>query len=166
MKITHIVAVDKNHCIGKGNALAWDIPTDMQFFRNTTKDAIVLMGRKTFESIGRPLPNRENWVLTSNKEWQHEGVFVAHDLSKAFEEIRHNRLENDEDGVLFIIGGADIYHQTLSVADELIVTHVDTEIQDGDAFYPQIPSNFKLRNSVIKTDEQTGIRLEFATYTR
>lgn len=164
MKVTQIVAVDRNFCIGKGNALAWDVPTDMKHFRERTKGAVVLMGRKTFESIGRPLPNRENWILTTDLNWSHEGVKVEHSLHHALLHIQKQFEKAGEDGELFIIGGAEIYKQSMPFSHELIITHIDTKIEGGDAFYPSIPPFMRKVSSVVGTDEQSGLGLEFAVY--
>lgn len=159
--ITQVVAVDRNFCIGKGNALAWDVPSDMQHFRELTRGGVVVMGRKTFESIGRPLPNRENWVLTSDRNWSHDGVNTSDSLKNAIQSIRNKA---KEDTIIFIIGGAEVYHKSLSITDNLIVTHLDLEVEGGDAFYPQIPEHFKKISSIHKVCDKSNVKMEFATY--
>ena len=159
--IKHVVAVDKNFCIGRGNALAWDVPSDMRHFREITKGGVVVMGRKTFESIGRPLPNRENWVLTSNCAFSHEGINTCDSLKGA---IQHIRNAATEDTVIYVIGGAEVYNKSLSIADSLIITHLDLEVENGDAFYPAIPERFRKISSTHAVCEQSKVKMEFATY--
>lgn len=123
-----IAAVARNGAIGKDNALLWRLPEDLKFFKRTTLGCPVIMGRKTFESIGRPLPGRRNIVVTRNTAWQHDGVDVAHTLEEA------RALAASEPRV-FVIGGGELYAQALPVADELILTEVDADFE-ADTFFP------------------------------
>ena len=123
-----IAAVARNGGIGKDNALLWRLPEDLKFFKRTTLGCPVIMGRKTFESIGRPLPGRRNIVVTRNTAWQHDGVDVAHTLDEA------RALAASEPRV-FVIGGGELYAQALPVADELILTEVDADFE-ADTFFP------------------------------
>lgn len=128
MKLAVIAAVARNGAIGKDNALLWRLPEDLKFFKRTTLGHPVIMGRKTFESIGRPLPGRRNIVITRNAQWRHEGVDVACSLDASL------ALLNDADEP-FVIGGGEIYAQALPRADVIVLTEVDAEF-DGDTFFP------------------------------
>lgn len=158
IQIVHVVAIDRKHCIGKDNQLAWHIPEDLKHFKEITTGGIVIMGRKTFESIGKPLPNRINWVITRDTAWTADGVKVAHSLEQALE-LASNDCTN---GKLFIIGGGEIYRQSIDIADVLEITRVDLNI-GGDAFYPSIPSDFKLIKSEPNVSQE-GIGFTFETY--
>lgn len=125
-----IVAISKNNAIGKNNSLLWNIPEDLKHFKNITSGHTILMGRKTFESIGRPLPNRRNIVITRDESYKYEGIEVATSLIKALDNCKY------EDEV-FIIGGGEIYKQALPFADKLYVTHIEKEY-DADTFFPEI----------------------------
>jgi dihydrofolate reductase len=158
MEICHIVAVDKNNCIGKGNDLPWHIPKDLQYFKERTLGCPVIMGRKTFESIGRPLPKRLNIVVTRNKDYKApEGVLVLQDLEQAIEKAK----EESATGKIFIIGGGEIFKKTLPTVDTVFITRVDLEVEDGEAFYPHLGEEFKLVESQKDFDT---VNLTFETY--
>jgi dihydrofolate reductase len=131
-----IVAIANNNAIGKDNQLLWHLPEDLQYFKRTTMGKPIVMGRKTFESIGRPLPGRLNIVITRQQDWQHDGVKVVHTINDA---LRLAEAQSMIDGIneMMVIGGAEIYKTALSQADKLYVTRVDAVI-DGDAFFPEI----------------------------
>lgn len=160
IQIVHVVAIDRKHCIGKDNQLAWHIPEDLKHFKAITTGGVVVMGRKTFESLGRPLPNRINWVITRDTAWTADGVKVAHNLECALE------LASDDcdNGKLFIIGGGEIYRQSIDIADILEITRVDLDI-GGDAFYPAIPSNFRRVKSEAHVGKN-GVAFCFERYER
>ena len=120
------------------------------------------MGRKTLESMGRALPNRVNWVITRDTEWQFDGVKVAHTIEDAMNGALTDA-QHAEKASLFIIGGGEIFTQTLAIADRLELTHIDLDVQ-GDAHYPQISGDFKKVNSEQQIDEKSNISFEFATY--
>jgi len=128
MIISLIAAMDRNRVIGRDNAMPWHLPADLAHFKATTLGKPMLMGRKTFDSLGRPLPGRHNIVLTRAPEWRADGVSVAHDLDQAIE------LAGDQPE-LMIIGGATLYNTLLPRADRLYLTFIDTEI-DGDTWFP------------------------------
>lgn len=140
INITHVVAFDQKHCIGKDNALAWHIPEDLKHFKAITTGGVVIMGRKTFESIGKPLPNRTNWVITRDKSWTADGVKVAHSIEQVLELASIDVINSDKNQ-LFIIGGGEIFRQTLPIADLLEITRIDLDV-GGDAFYPEVPADF------------------------
>lgn len=132
-----IAAVAKNNCIGKNNKIPWNIPEDFQYFKKATLGKTCLMGQATFESIlgylGKPLPGRQNVVVTLNKNFQApKGVRVFYSLDDAWE-----KLKNED---VFICGGASIYRQTINRADILYITWVDQE-PNGDVFFPEIDKN-------------------------
>jgi len=129
MTLSLIAAVARNGAIGKDNALLWRLPEDLKFFKRTTLGCPVLMGRKTFESIGRPLPGRRNIVITRNATWQHDGVEVAHSLDEALTLAA-------QEARVFVIGGGELYAQALPRADELILTEVDADFEGGTFFPP------------------------------
>ena len=161
-EVVHVVAMDKHHCIGKGNALPWHISADLKHFKAITQGGIVIMGRKTLESMGRALPNRINWVITRDPHWQFEGVRVAHSIEDALNGAV-TELQHAEKSSLFIIGGGEIFTQTLNIADRLELTHVELDVQ-GDAHYPTIPEYFHKVRTEQHCDEKTNIVFEFATY--
>jgi len=128
-KLTIIVAFDARRGIGVNNTLAWHIPGELPRFKRITTGHTVIMGRKTFESIGRPLPNRRNIVLTRNSNWQKDGVEVVSSLQAAIQLVG--------DAETFVIGGADIYTQALPLCSQLLVTEIHHNF-DCDAFFPVI----------------------------
>ncbi|RSE34706.1 dihydrofolate reductase [Acinetobacter junii] len=162
IEVVHVVAMDKNNCIGKGNALPWHISADLKHFKAITQGGVVIMGRKTLESMGRALPNRVNWVITRDPSWQFEGVKVAHSIEDALNEALTD-VQHSEKASLFIIGGGEIFTQTLNIADRLELTHVDLDVQ-GDAHYPKISEDFQKVNSEHHQDGKSLVKFEFATY--
>jgi dihydrofolate reductase len=132
--IALIWAMARNRVIGRDNALPWRLPVDMQHFRALTTGHPVLMGRKTFESLGRPLPQRTNIVISSDRGYAPPGCLVAHSLDEALELAVAQTPPNDPE--IFVIGGAQLYAQMLPRADRLYVTLVETEVE-GDAWFPE-----------------------------
>jgi len=122
--------MDQNRLIGKDNALPWKIPADLQFFKKITMSKPIVMGRKTFESIGRPLPGRQNIIITRDKSFSAEGCDIAWSTEQALE------LAADAEEIM-IIGGANIYQQFLERADRIYLTLVQSEFE-GDAWFPDI----------------------------
>jgi dihydrofolate reductase len=139
MKVALIVAVSQNRVIGRDNQLPWHLPEDLQYFKSVTMGKPILMGRKTFDSIGRPLPGRANIVITRDLSWTAEGVVVVHSLDDAIAAGKEACTMTDCDEIM-IIGGAQIYHDSLPMADKLYLTKVEAVVE-GDAFFPQIDSN-------------------------
>lgn len=129
--ISLIVAMDKNRVIGVDNQLPWHLPADLKRFKALTMGHTIVMGRKTYESIGRPLPGRTNVIVTRQQHYQVEGCRVAHSLDAAVMPTR-------EDNEVFIIGGAELYTQAISYADRLYVTEIETKVARGDAYFPEI----------------------------
>ena len=162
IEVVHMVACDQNKCIGKGNQLPWHISEDLQHFKRITQGGIVIMGRKTYESMGRALPNRINWVITRDQNWSAEGVKVANSIESALEQASAD-LNQVEKQSLFIIGGGEIFTQTLDIADRLEITHVELDVQ-GDAFYPSITDDFVLATYSDHVSEKNAIAFRFAQY--
>ena len=133
MNISIIVAMATNRVIGHENRLPWHLPADLQHFKRITMGKPILMGRKTWESIGRPLPGRTNIVITRDVSYSADGCVVVHSLDAALEAAR----DNDE---IMVIGGAEFYRQVLPRASTLYLTLVDGEFE-GDAFFPEIDEN-------------------------
>ncbi len=162
IEIVHVVAMDRKHCIGKGNDLPWHIPADLQHFKAITQGGVVLMGRKTLESMGRALPNRINWVITRDHHWSFDGVKVAYSLEEGLQSALQDVTASGQNR-LFIIGGGEIFSQTIDIANRLELTHVDLDVQ-GDAFYPIIPTHFRCLQREPQHDNKTNIAFEFASY--
>lgn len=144
MKVSLIVAMDRARGIGKNNDLLWHLPADMRFFKETTTGHIVVLGRKNYESIPekfRPLPNRENAVLTRNKDLHPEGCLVFHSLEDCLSHYR-----NETERTVFIIGGGQVYKDALAsgAVDEMYITEVDY-VFDADTFFPEFdPSGWQI----------------------
>ena len=157
-----IVAISDNNAIGQDNALLWHISADMKMLRKQTLGSPVIMGRKTFESIGRALPGRVNIVISRGFDTG-EDVEVVGSLEEAFATAASTNLEK-----CFVMGGGQIYSQALEVADKLIVTHVHTVIEEADTFFPLIdPSVWTVaERSELFTDEESGYTFEFVEYVR
>lgn len=157
-----IVAIADNNAIGRDNALLWHISEDLKFFKRTTSGCPVIMGRRTFESIGRPLPKRTNIVVSRGFDAS-EGVQVVPSLESAYAAASETSSER-----CFVIGGGQIYAQAIQDADRLIVTHVHTTIEDADTFFPSIdPSVWQVASrSELLYDEETGWNFEFVEYLR
>ena len=130
MRIALIAALAENRVIGRDNQLPWHISADLKHFKALTMGKPIVMGRKTWESIGRPLPGRKNIVVTRDTAYQAEGCQVVHSIEQAMDAVA----ESDE---LMIIGGAGLYQQTLEFADRLYLTRVRAEV-DGDTWFPEI----------------------------
>ena len=162
-----IVAIADNNAIGRANALLWHISEDLKFFKRTTSGSPVIMGRKTFESIGRPLPKRTNIVVSRGFDAP-EGVVVVSSLEEAFKAASAAISDEIGDTRCFVIGGGQIYAQALGDADRLIVTHVHTVIEDADTFFPAIdPSIWQVATrSEMLHDDESGYGFEFVEYIR
>ncbi len=154
-----IVAVAKNGVIGNNNELPWRLRADLQWFKRLTTDNTVVMGRKTYESIGRPLPNRDNFVLSRNSATEAEGCTVIADIETACQQASR--------GDVFVIGGAQIYRRTLPKAQRLFLTVVNAEVE-GDTWLPFIDlADWKLvANEHVKADEYNQYDCEMREYHR
>ena len=145
MQLSAIVAMTPARVIGKGGDLPWHLPEDLKFFKRTTSGHPIVMGRKTYDSIGFPLPKRRNIVLTRDTSWSAEGVEVIHTPEVL------KQLEGIEDKV-FIIGGSEIYAAFLPHLDELIVSHVK-ESYEGDTRFPEFEDQFPHNEVVEEFDD-------------
>ena len=134
MKTSMIVAMAQNRVIGRNNSLPWYLPNDLKYFKQVTMGKPILMGRKTFESIGKPLPGRTNIVMTRNQNWSAEGVKVVSSLDAAVA-LAQAIAEIDGQDELMIIGGDQIYQSALSSVDRIYLTEVHAEVE-GDAYFP------------------------------
>lgn len=160
MLVSIIAAMDRNRLIGNNNQLPWHLPADLAHFKKLTIGKPIIMGRKTFESIGRPLPGRTNIVLTRAETFQAEGVLVANSLRQALE---HAAVADEA----MIIGGSAIYELALPRADRLYITYVENSYQ-GDAWFPEIDSA-KWEIVAIEqhaADQENLSAMKFVTYQR
>src|SRR3989344_7106217 len=159
--ISLIAAIGKNNELGKDNKLVWNMPTDLEFFREKTEGHGVIMGRKTFESIGRPMPNRQNIVITRDKTYLRHGVDVVHSLDEA---LRQAQGKQD----IFIIGGEEIFKKAMPIADRLYITHIDATDKDANVFFPEIiPIVWnEVSREEHKADEKNPYNYTFSVYER
>ena len=163
--ISLIVAMAKNRVIGRGNTLPWKLSGDMKFFKQTTMGKPVIMGRKTYESIGKPLAGRANLVLTRNPDFEVEGVEHVEDIKVA---LKAGRMVAEITGTeeVMVIGGTQIYEAFLPEADRIYLTEVDLEVE-GDAFFPELGPEWKeVDRSEVKTDEKSGVKFSFVILER
>ena len=160
MKITIVAAIASNNVIGQKNSLPWDIPEDLRRFKQLTSGHTILMGRKTYDSIGRPLPNRTNIVMTKDTNYQKEGVEIVFDEREALNLIKDLNQE------VFIIGGSKIYELFEPWATSLMITRVLKDFE-GDAFFPNINwNNWLIKNKEEFLDEKSGISCKLEKYLR
>lgn len=166
MIISIIVAVATNRVIGCKNRLIWHIGADLRRFKSITSGHPVIMGRKTFESLGRPLPNRHNIVITRSDTFAAEGITVVHSLEQAF--ALYTSQPNTE---LFVIGGGEIYRQALPLADRLYITAIDAT-PEGDTLFPEVsPTEWRPvwredHPRTAENPEENPIGFEFIDYIR
>jgi len=191
MRISMIAAIGEgNRVLGKDNKLIWHIPEDTKFFRDTTRGHVVIMGRKTYASMGKPLPQRVNIVITRDENWQAEGIIICHNLKDALVIARSEATKrrfgeastlgvqstseqkiaadsasprNDRDDEIFIIGGGQIYTEGLPFADRLYLTIVHGNF-DGDAFFPEYSEFTKVIEK--RESEGNGYKYTFLTLER
>lgn len=156
--ISLIVATAENRVIGIHNKMPWHMPADLAYFKKITTGHFVVMGRKTFESIGKPLPNRTNIILTRDETFKAEGCQVLHSIDDALELAKTERL--------FVIGGAEIYRQFLPYADKVYVTYIHQSFE-GDTFFPELCSAWKLSTTEVHDrDEKNPYDYEFRVYVK
>lgn len=161
----HIVAMARNRVIGKDNKLPWHFPADLKNFRALTTGSTVIMGRKTYESIGKPLPNRENFVLTRDAKQQAKMILETelkmHSNVKFFTSLQQ-ALDHVKTGNAFIIGGAELYKQTINQVDGIYLTRIDADYE-GDVSYPEIPKSF---DEIEIQELQENPKIEVVFYER
>lgn len=162
MILSLLVAASENNVIGKDNKLPWHLPNDLKYFKNLTWGMPILMGRKTFESIGKALPGRKSIVITRNKDWQHEDVAVVHSIEEAVQKAIELGAKE-----IFVIGGAEIFKTSLSNADRLYLTRIHQQFE-GDAFFPEISKDeWKLTSSrFCKADDKNAHDHSFEVWER
>lgn len=150
MTTSIIVAIGREREIGAGGALPWRLPEDMRRFKELTTGHKIIMGRKTFESIGRPLPNRTNIVITSDQNYEAPGCTVVHSVEEAL-------AKTDPQEEVFIIGGASIYASTLVNADRMYITEVDETYPEADVFFLEFtPQDWELVQEIDATTPETA----------
>lgn len=162
--ISIIAAIGKNNELGKNNKLLWSLPADMAHFKKLTTGHTIIMGQKTFESIGKPLPNRKNIVLSLDKNSKPNGVEITNSIEKA---IKMSRTALDtKNKEVFVIGGGQIYKLFMNIANKLYITHINASFPDADTFFPEIDLNKsqKIKSKIYKKDENNIYNLEFAEY--
>ncbi len=157
MTISLIVAASENNAIGKNNQLLWHLPNDLKFFKNTTWGLPVIMGRKSFDAVKRPLPGRTNIVVTTNPDWKYETVIRVSNLEVGIQKATETNSKE-----AFIIGGGEIYKQSMDVADIIYMTRVHAQLE-GDTFFPVIDeSKWQLTsNQDFEADEKHAYSYSF-----
>lgn len=166
MKLAIIVAAAKNGVIGRNNQLPWHLPQDLKYFKAITLGKPIVMGRKTYESIGRPLPGRTNIVITRSQSWvAGEGVLVAHSWGQALAIAEGAQGGPQFSGEVMVIGGAEIYRSALDIADKVYLTQVDLE-PEGDAFFAGLDGEHWVEVSRVPGDELASVLHTFLVYER
>lgn len=160
MTITLIAAAAENNALGKDNRMIWHLPDDFKRFKKLTTGHHIIMGRKTLESMNGPLPNRTNIVITRQADYTYEGCTIVHSLDEALAVC-------PQDEEVFVIGGGEIYNQSISKANKIELTRVRTEVE-ADAFFPEINTDeWTLTESVFHdTDEKHKLEFVFETWVR
>ena len=157
MTISLVVAASENNAIGKNNQLLWHLPNDLKFFKNTTWGMVVIMGRKTYESVNKPLPGRINIVITRLAGWKADGVITAVDLNDSIQKAEATNCKE-----IFVIGGGEIYKQSILVADKIYITRVHATLE-GDTFFPVIDekNGSLLQTKILKKMRSTNTIIVF-----
>ncbi len=156
MSYSIIAAIGKNRELGKDNDLIWHLPNDLKFFREVTTGKTIIMGRKTFDSLPKMLPNRKHIVISSSNNFNSE-VKVYKDIKQLLLDYK-NSLEE-----LFVIGGASIYKQFIDIADKLYLTEVDAECLDASVYFPEFDKN-NYEKTILKENEDNGIKYKHVLY--
>jgi len=156
--VSLIVAVSTNGVIGVNNTLPWHLPEDLKRFRALTTGHHIVMGRKTYDSLGRLLPNRTTVIVTRNQDYKVEGAIIAHSLQSAIQLCA-------SDDEAFIIGGAELYQEGLKVANKLYITEVDLQVE-GDAFFSAINQEVWQETSREANTSAQGLAFSYVTYIR
>jgi len=159
--LSMIVATADNRIIGKDNTMPWHLPADLAYFKRTTLGKPIIMGRKTYESIGRPLPGRRNIVISRDKNYQAQGIETAISVDAAL------ALVNDVEEIM-VIGGGAIYQHCMKAATKLYITHIKASI-DGDTQFPDFDLNNawkKIQSDLVKADDKNIYDLDFCVYER
>ncbi len=163
IKVSHIVATSLNHVIGKDNKIPWHLPEDLKFFKATTLDAVIIMGRKTFESLPGLLKRRTHFVVSRDKTLKPKsGETYFNSIESAIEAAKALEVSKEKKEI-FIIGGGEIYKQSFDLIDQIYLTQIHKEFE-GDVFYPQIPEKFKLTQE-SEIFEDKNLKFQFCRYT-
>lgn len=161
MILSLIVAISVNNVMGSNNKLPWHLPADLKYFKNLTWGLPVIMGRKTFESMGKPLPGRTNIVITRTAGLEYEGAIVTNSLQEALDEAEKKQVRE-----AFIIGGAEIFLQSLPYAQKLYLTKIHHEFE-GDVFFPEPDEQWQLvKNRDCEADEKNAWPHSFQLWTK
>ena len=156
--ISLIAAMSKNRVIGNNNSLIWKLPSDLKRFKELTSGGIVIMGRKTYESIGKPLPNRRNIIITRDESYSATGCEIAHSIQEAIE------ISNNISVDVFIIGGGEVYSQFLSIANKIYLTVIHEDFE-GDTYFPEIGDEWiKVSREDHQPDEKNQHKFSFIEY--
>jgi dihydrofolate reductase len=161
-ELTIIVAAGENNAIGKDNDLIWHLSDDLKHFKSLTNGHHIIMGRKTFESFPKPLPNRTHIVITRQKDYKvPEGVIIVNSLNDAIDAARHDKTP-------YIIGGGEIYKQAMSLVDKLEITRVHADFENADTFFPEIDDTVwqEVNRTTHDADEKHAFAFSFITYIR
>ncbi|MHA4896392.1 dihydrofolate reductase [Pedobacter sp. PWIIR3] len=161
MIVTAVVAIAENNAIGKDNELLWYLPNDLKHFKEITKGHTIIMGRKTFDSIKKPLPHRRNIVITRDPDLKIAGAEVVNSVEGALKLA-------EGDGEVFIVGGAEIYKMAMPVTDKIYLTTVHKRFEDADAYFPEIDGNLwkETASETHLPDEKHNISFTFSTLER
>lgn len=170
MKISLIAAVAQNGTIGRDNDLPWHLPDDFAFFKRKTNHHPIIMGRKSLDSLGKPLPNRTNIVITRNKDFSADGVIIVHTLDDAIDEAKkalHHHAEHQPTDEIFVIGGAEIYAMALPIATTLYLTEIQ-KAYEGDTTFPSFSKNDwqEVSRRPHPADERHQVSFDFVEYER
>lgn len=162
INLSLLVAAGEDNVIGKDNQLPWHLPNDLKYFKNQTWGLPILMGRKTFESIGKPLPGRKSIVITRSKDWKHEGVTVVHSVEEAIGKAAEFGVKE-----IFVIGGAEIFKTSFNSANRIYLTRIHHHF-DGDAHFPSLPENEweLIKSRYCDADEKNAYAHTFQVWER
>ncbi|MFL5740938.1 MAG: dihydrofolate reductase [Flavisolibacter sp.] len=162
MILSLLVAADEQNVIGKNNQLPWHLPSDLRYFKNQTWGMPILMGRKTFESIGRTLPGRKSIVITRNTDWKHENVLVVHSVEEALEKAGELGVKE-----IFVIGGAEIFRTAFDQSNRIYLTRIHHQFE-GDRFFPELKEKewTLLRQRYCAADEKNAFAHTFQVWER
>ena len=166
MIISHLVALSKNFVIGVDNDLPWKLKKDLQHFSSYTQNKAIVMGRKTYESIGRPLPNRKNIVLSSTLKAQ-EGIEIVSSLDQGIQVASQWNIDNAKSEEIVLIGGGYVFKESKDMVNKLVLTRVECEIV-GDVFYPQINLDYwkKVSSEAFEQDDENEYNFKVETFVK
>lgn len=162
MILSLLVAADEQNVIGKDNKLPWHLPNDLRYFKNLTWAMPILMGRKTYESIGKPLPGRKSIVITRNTDWTQDGVVVVHSIDAALAAAQEEEVKE-----IFVIGGAEIYRAAFLVAQRIYLTRIHHHFE-GDVFFPELAEEHwsLVKETPCSSDEKNKFAHTFQVWER